>query len=216
MDSDNDPFPRSLPLIHEPRIFDSNMTDVAADNGFDFASDLFDSPSHNPYSPEQNTYTWDDSSLQTATKSTMTGPSFARSPESSQPDSSSSDSSNNQHKGNHSSSSSGTGVLDALGDITMRDDMVDPRGIAIRADPVEDSMLNQPSLSVDLDSSNRAMECHFDFESAASSPSPNSDTKPIYKTASSMRSATMPYRVLQNAGYTHGIGPYPGVSKVCT
>lgn len=211
MEFDNDPFPRSLPHVDEPRVLDASMTDAPRDNGFEFASNLFDSPSHDPYSPEQNPYSWGDSSLQPAVKSAMTGPSFSHSPESSLPDSSSSDSSNNQHKRNHSSGSSGSGALGALGDIHMMDDTVDPRGIAIRADPVED----QPSLVTDLDSSNRAMECHFDFESAASSPSPNSNAKPAYKTLSPMRSANVPYRTTRNAGPTDGNAPYPRPSKVC-
>ncbi|KAK4698010.1 hypothetical protein P7C71_g146, partial [Lecanoromycetidae sp. Uapishka_2] len=208
MDYDNDPFPRSLPHVDEPRIFDSNMADTSGDNGIDFSSNLFDSPSYNPYSPEQNPYAWEGASLQTATKSAMTGPSFSHSPESSLPDSSSSDSSNNQRKRNHSSASSGSGALGAMGDIHMRDDTVDPRGIIIGADPVEDPMQGQPSLVTDLDSSNRAMEYHFDFDSAASSPTPRSETKPTYKSLSSMRSAKVPDRPTQGPVSTPGVGPY--------
>lgn len=210
MDFDNDPFPRSLPHVDEPRIFDSNMTDATGQNVFDFEPNFFNSPSHNPYSPDQNLYPWNDSSIQIATKSPMTGPSFSHSPESSLPDSSSSDASNNQHRRTHSSDSSGSGALGRQGDIHMAGNTVDPRGIAIGADPEEDSVLAQPSLITELDSSNRAMECHFDFESAASSPSPYSDTKQLPK----MHSAKMPYRTIQNADSTRGTGSYAGASNV--
>ncbi len=214
MEFDNDPFTRSLPHIDEPRILDSNMTDAQGDNGFDFTSNFFDSPSHNPYSPEQNAYAWNGSSFQTATKSAMAGPSFSDSPESSMPDSSSSDSSKNQHKRSPSLVSSGSGELGGHGDSLMMEDTVDPRGITIGADTVEDQVLGQASTTTDLDSSNRAMECHFDFESAASTPSPYSDTKLAYKSPSTIKSEKMPYRTVRNTGSSHGVGPYAGTSKV--
>lgn len=136
-----------------------------------------------------------------AIKQPFMGPTFSQSPESS----SASDSSNNQHKRNHSSDSSRSGALARDGDVSMN-------GILIATD-VEDQASDESSPATDVDLSNRAMECHFDFDSAASSPSPFSDTKPALK-PSSLQSIKMPYRVSPNAGFTHGFGPYPAVSKV--
>lgn len=199
MEFDNDPFP-FLPKFDEPQIFDANMNDAMEEGGLEFPELQFDSPGFwnntigaSPVPSKTN--------CRQAIKQPFMGPAFSQSPESS----SASDSSNNQHKRNHSSDSSRSGALAGDGDVSMN-------GILIGAD-MGDHASDKSSPATDVDLSNRAMECHFDFDSAASSPSPFSDTKPSFK-PSSVRSIKMPYRSSPNAGFTHGFGPHPAVSKV--
>ncbi|KAK3169804.1 hypothetical protein OEA41_009188 [Lepraria neglecta] len=220
MDVHNDPFPLSLPQFDGPRILGEDMNDAIEEGGLDFASLNFDSPENNLY--------WDDAtSYQSPAKSNGNNASAPRvammetssqSPESSLPDSSSSDSSNNRHKRNHSSDSSQVGALGADGDIRMTGDTPVPNGILIGADPAEDRVNDQPSPATDVDVSNRAMECHFDFDSAASSPSPHSDPTSAFNNSKSMKSTKMTYRTSQNTGFGHGFGPgfgpYSGALKV--
>ncbi|KAF6237911.1 hypothetical protein HO173_004112 [Letharia columbiana] len=198
MEFDNDPFP-FLPKFDEPQIFDANMNDAMEEGGLEFPELQFDSPGFwnntigaSPVPSKTN--------CRQAIKQPFMGPAFSQSPESS----SASDSSNNQHKRNHSSDSSRSGALAGDGDVSMN-------GILIGAD-MGDHASDKSSPATDVDLSNRAMECHFDFDSAASSPSPFSDTKPSFK-PSSVRSIKMPYRCSPNAGFTHGFGPHPAVSK---
>ena len=198
MEFDNDPFP-FLPKFDEPQIFDANMNDAMEEGGLEFSDLQFDSPGFwsntigaSPIPSKSNG--------NQAIKQPFMGPAFSQSPESS----SSSDSSNNQHKRNHSSDSSQSGALAGDGDVSMS-------GI-IGAD-IEDQASNKSSPATDVDLSNRAMECHFDFDSAASSPSPFADTKSALK-SSSLRSLKMPYRSSLNAGLSCGFGPFQAVSKV--
>ena len=199
MEYDEDPFP-FLPKFDEPQIFDANMNDAMEEGAFQFPQVQFDSPGFwsntigvSPMPSKSNG--------SQAIKQPFMGAAFSQSPESS----SASDSSNNQHKRNHSSDSSRSGALAGEGDVSMN-------GILIGAD-MEDQGSEKSSPATDVDFSNRAMECHFDFDSAASSPSPFSDTKPAFR-FSSTRSIKMPYRSSPNAGLTNGFGPYPPVSKV--
>lgn len=184
----------------EPQIFDANMNDAMEDGGIEFPDLQFDSPSFwnntigaSPVASKANG--------SQAIKQPFLGPTYSQSPESS----SASDSSNNQHKRNHSSDSSRSGALAGDGDVSMN-------GILIGAG-TEDQASDKSSPVTDVDLSNRAMECHFDFDSAASSPSPFSDTKPAFK-PSSVRSIKMPYRSSPNTGFTHGFGPFSAASKV--
>lgn len=199
MDFDNDPFP-FLPKFNEPQIFDANMNDAMEEGGVGFPELPFDSPSfwNNTIgaSPVPSK-----SIGSQAIKQPLMDPAFSQSPESS----SASDSSNNQHKRNHSSDSSQSGALAGDGHVLMN-------GIVIGAD-IEDHVSDKSSPATDVDLSNRAMECHFDFDSAASSPSPFPDTKSAFK-SSSVRSIKMPYRSSPSAGLGHGFGPYQAVSKV--
>ena len=199
MDFDTDP-PPFLPNFDEPQIFDANMNDAFEGGGLEFPELHFDSPGFwgntSGASPMPSK-----SNGSQATKPPFVGPEFSHSPESS----SASDSSNNQHKRNHSSDSSQSGALAGDGDVLMN-------GIVIGAD-IEDQASDKSSPATDVDLSNRAMECHFDFDSAASSPSHFTDTKSAFK-PSSVRSIKMPYRSSPNAGLSHGFGPYQVVSKV--
>ena len=196
MEFDNALFP-FLPKFEEPQIFNANMNDAMEEGRLEFSKPQFDSAgfwnSAIGASPKSNNTR--------AMKQQFMSPSFSQSPESS----SASDSSNNQHKRNHSSDSSQSGALAGDRDVSMS-------GILIGAD-MADHMSDNSSPATDVDLSNRAMECHFDFDSAASSPSPFSDTKPAFN-PSSIRSIKMPYRFSPNVGFTHGLRPSPVVSKV--
>ena len=199
MESDTDPFP-FLPNFDEPQIFDANMNDAMEEGGLEF-------PEFQLNSPDLWTNSFGASPLPSksngsqAAKQPFVDPAFSQSPESS----SASDSSNTQHKRNHSSDSSQSGALAGESDVSMN-------GIVIGAD-IEDQASDKSSPATDVDLSNRAMECHFDFDSAASSPTPFADTKPAFR-SSSARSTKMPYRFPPNAGLSHGFGPYQAVSKV--
>ena len=200
MEFDNDPFP-FLPKFDEPQIFDANMNDAMEEGGFEFSEMHFDSPGFWNNTMGGDASIPSKSNGSQAIKQPFLGPAFSQSPESS----SASDSSNNQHKRNHSSDSSQSGALAGHGAASVN-------GIVIGAD-IADQGSDKSSPATDVDLSNRAMECHFDFDSAASSPSPFADTKPNFK-SSSLRSIKMPYRCSPNAGLSHGFGPYQAVSKV--
>lgn len=199
MEFDNDPFP-FLPKVDEPQIFDVNMNDAIEEGVLEFPDFQFDSAGFWNNTMAASPMPSKSNGSQ-AIKQPLMGPAFSQSPESS----SASDSSNNQHKRNHSSDSSQSGALAGDGDVSMN-------GIVIGAE-IEDQTSDKSSPATDVDLSNRAMECHFDFDSAASSPSPFSDTKPAFK-SSSVRSIKMPYRSSPTTRLTHGYGSYPAVSKV--
>lgn len=199
MDFDNDPFP-FLPEFNEPQVFDPNMNDAMEEGGLGFPELPFDSlPFWNstigaPSMPSKSVGSQ-------AIKQNLMDPAFSQSPESS----SASDSSNNQHKRNHSSDSSQSGALAGDGHVSNN-------GIVMGAG-IEDRTSDKSSPPTDVDLSNRAMECHFDFDSAASSPSPFPDTKSALK-SSSLRSMKMPYRSSPSGGLGHDFGHYQAVSKV--
>lgn len=196
MEIATDTFP-FLPKDHGPYIFDANMNERVEEGAFEFPELQFDTPAfwHNTIGASPMPSKTNGSQV---IKQPFMGPAFSQSPESS----SASDSSNNQHKRSHSSDSSRSGAIAGDGDVTMN-------GILIGAD-LEDQASDKSSPVTDVDLSNRAMECHFDFDSAASSPSPFSDTKPAFK-SSSVRSLKMPYRSSPKTGASHGFGPYPAI-----
>ena len=119
-------------------------------------------------------------------------PTFSLSPESSPPDSSSDSSVQHQRKG--SSNSSRSGML--AGDVSMVDDD------QIAAWSAADSMagiqtsgsLGSGNLSstIDFDFSNSTMDKVFDFDSAASSPGPHTDSN--FVTKHPLKIVKMPYR----------------------
>ena len=199
MDFDTDPSP-FLPNFDEPQIFDAKINDAMEEGGLDFPEFQFDSPGFWSNTLATSPMPSKSNGSQ-ATKQPFVGPTFSQSPESS----SASDSSNNQHKRNHSSDSSQSGAL-------VREGHVSTNGIVIGAD-IEDQASGKSSPATDVDLSNRAMECHFDFDSAASSPTPFADTKSAFK-SSSVRSIKIPHRSSPNTGLSHGFGPYQAVSKV--
>ena len=199
MESDIDPS-SILPNFDEPQIFDSNVNDAMEEGGLKYPGFHFNSSGlwsntlgASPMPSKSNG--------SQATKQPLVGHAFWQSPESS----SASDSSNNQHKRNHSFDSSQSGALAGEGDVLLN-------GIVIGAE-LEDQASDKYSPATDVDLSNRAMECHFDFDSAASSPSPFADTNSTFK-FSSARPINMPYRSFANAGSSLGFAPYQAVSKV--
>ena len=199
MEFDNDPFP-FLPKIDEPHIFDTNMNDAMEAGGIEFPELGYNSPDYwnNPIEASPMPSKSENSQ---AIKQPFINPAFSQSPESS----SASDSSNNRHKRNHSSDSSQSGALAGDGDVPIN-------AILIGADK-EDQTSDKSSPTTDVDLSNRAMECHFDFDSAASSPSTFSEVKTAFK-PSSIRSIRMPYRSSPNAGLANVFGSYPTASRV--
>ena len=218
MEYDRDPFPPSLPHFDGTRILGENVGVAMEENGFDFDAMNFDSPDTNLYWEDSTSYqstAKPNGNASSADKSTTLDASFSsQSPESSLPDSSSSDSSQNQHKRNHSSDSSQYGALAADGDIRMAGDTPMANGIVIGAGLVDDQVQDKPTPPTDVDLSNRAMECHFDFDSAASSPSPYYGSKSMLNDSKSSKPIKMPYRIPQRGGYSHGFGTSAGVSKV--
>ena len=192
------------------------MDNAMDENGFDFDAMSFESPDGNPYWEDatsyQSTAKPNDNGSSTE-RPRMLDASFSQSPESSLPDSSSSDSSQNHHKRDHSSDSSQYGALGADGDVQMTADAPMANGIAIGASLVEDPARDKSSPATDVDSSNRAMECHFDFDSAASSPSPYSSSNTAPNDPRSTKPIKMPYRDSPKAGFGYGFGPYAGASK---
>lgn len=218
MEFDRDPFPPSLPHFDGTRILGENVNDAMEENGFDFDAMNFDSPDGNLYWEDATSYqstAKPNGNASSTEKSTTLDASFSsQSPESSLPDSSSSDSSQNQHKRNHSSDSSQYGALGGDGDIQMAGDTPMANGIVIGAGLVEDQVHDKPTPPTDVDLSNRAMECHFDFDSAASSPSPYHGSKSTLNDSNSTKPIKMPYRIPQRTGYGRAYGTSAGVSKV--
>ena len=209
MDLDEDPFPQSLPHIDGPRIFDTNIAKVMEESGLQYDAMVYDLPNYfsAPYQSLNKSYG----------SHTMVNPadlalSTTQSPES-LPDSSSSDSSNKQHKRNHSSNSSRSGLLIADGDGQTVDSTPPPNGILIGASPIGYRGNDQLLSTADFERSNRAMERHFDFDSAASSPSPHLDTKQL--PGSSLATPTMnPLRSNPHPGFMNGIRQLPTRSQV--
>lgn len=198
MDTNEDPFPASL-----PRILDTNMSEALEEHGLDFDPMLYDS--QNFFSTSyQSPHKFDGTGV--VANSTGLDPLSIQSPES-LPDSSSSGSSNIQHKRNHSAESSRSGALDEDVDTHMVDYLPGPKAIAIGASPIEARATQQRSPSPDLDTSNRAMESHFDFDSAASSPNIYLDMMP---NPTSIRPKVVPPRSSPNFGIGTGPGPYSG------
>ena len=218
MDFDRDPFPPSLPPFDGTWILGENVNDAMEETGSDFDPMNFDSPDANPYWSEatslQSTAKPSGNTSSTDKSTTLDASFSSQSPESSLPDSSSSDSSRNQHKRNHSSDSSQYGALGGDGDIQMAGDTPMANGIVIGAGLVEDQVQDKPTPPTDFDSSNRAMECHFDFDSAASSPSPYNGSKSMPNDSKSTKPIKMPYRIPQRYGYGRAFGTSAGASKV--
>ena len=218
MEFNRDPFPPSLPDFDGTRILGESMNDAMEATGFEFDAMNFESPDVDPYWSEETSFqstAKPNGNTSSTDRSTTLDASFSsQSPESSLPDSSSSDSSRNQHKRNHSSDSSQYGALGGDGDIQMAGDTPMANGIVIGAGLVEDQVQDKPTPPTDFDSSNRAMECHFDFDSAASSPSPYNGSKSMLNDSISTKPIKVPYRIAQIYGSGRPFGTSAGVSKV--
>ncbi len=200
--TDDDPFPLSL-----PRVLDTNMTEALEEHGLDFDPMLYDSQNffsasyQSPHKPHGTGL---------VAISTGLDPLSTQSPES-LPDSSSSGSSQIQHKRNHSAESSRSGALDEDVDTHMAGYSPSPKAIAVGIPPIEARVMQERSPSPDLDTSNRAMESHFDFDSAASSPNTYLDMMP---NPTSIRPKMVPPRSSPNVSIANGAGLYSGRLKV--
>lgn len=203
---DFDPFPTSLPRFDEPRILDANMTEMLDDSGLEFdpmlynPPNFFSTPSESPHKSNETGVVLNRTGLDHSS---------THSPES-LPDSASSDSSKYLHKRNHSVDSSRSGALDGDADTQMAGHSPGSKAIIIGASPIE---ARTRSPSTDLDTSNRVMESHFDFDSAASSPVAHTDVKPTLN-STLHRPQVMPFRSSPSGGYDIGNGAHPGKLKV--
>ena len=125
---------------------------------------------------------------------------------------SSSDSST-RHKRNASSNSSQSGLL--VGDVSMTDDAHPAAwrgGITTVKDQFAEGLKREiPSAYADIDLSNRAMENDFDFDSAASSPSPPPDSNPLSR--GGIKGMKMPFRS-PRSGHASSIRRHYGMPTV--
>ena len=215
LDYDNDPFPPSLPRFDEPRIFDAGLSEAMKESGLELSSVGFESPENLCYDNATGASYQSPDHGKSMSSLPVTKPdsSFPQSPGSSIQDSSS-ESSNNRHKRNHSSESSRSGVFGGDRDICMTENTPVNRSF-IGTNPLEDRPSNGFSKFTDVDISNRAMEHHFDFDSAASSPNQHlAKTTTTAFELSSMRPIKIPYRFSQNAFFDHGYALHSGGSNV--
>ena len=209
MDFDEDPFPPSLPHIDGPRILDPSMAQVIEDNGLQYDSTFYNDPNFFSASYPTPKKSYGNHAIVNPADLAL---STIQSPES-LPDSSSSDSSNKRHKRTHSSNSSRSGLVVGDGDSQITDGPPAPNGILIGTSPVEPRGYDQFLSNADFERSNRAMECHFDFDSAASSPNPCTTTNPF--SSSSLVTPTMkPLRAAPSHGFRNGVRQPPVRSLV--
>ena len=194
MEQNHDPFPSSLPSLDSPQIFDSDMTQ---DGGIEFFNSAF--PQDTPGrlfsdSPFQSPMPVNTASLKSTSNQTVKGNSFAASPESSMQDSSSD--SSGRHKRNTSSNSSHsaltTGNRAVYHGVRSNGRKVEST-IMSDAEPIFDYTSSTMPMDLNYEFSNRTMENDFDFESAASSPSPN------FTSTSGIRHIAIPYRASPSA-----------------
>lgn len=210
MASTDDPFPSSLPLpgFDSPRIFDSEMAGTMEDGGLEFFTSAIpqDSPGQLfggdtlATSPYQSPIPVKSIRAPSDTKRTVNGAVFSASPDSSLQDSSSD--SSVRHKRKVSSNSSQSAI--PVRDVTMAD------GVHMNPWKDDDPMLGvvEPNISflasnlpveTNFELSNRAMENDFDFDSAASSPSPYATTLTSGHIANNTaRDFAVPYRTSPN------------------
>lgn len=195
MDPTHHPFLSSVPDFKEPRIIDSSMTEGLPEYSLDLDSVTFGSLYKSNYG-------------HSALDSSDLGVPFGQSPGSST-EISSSDSDSNQYECNSSFESSRSGAPIVEGDAQMADGIADgtPVSNAIQTDSsvIEARPNDEQTVSADLDSSNRAMECHFDFDSAASSPSPRPNTSQLIN-SSPVRPRMIPVRSKTGSGAVQGVG----------
>ena len=200
MNSAFDPFPPSLPCFDSPPFFDAEMVDTTQNEDLYFGSALSqESPGHffnddvfaaSPFQSPVPKRVPDPSS--TKIVDAANGNHLSGSPESSIQDSSSD--SSGRHKRRTSSKSSLSALTGhdqpksgARSSGWKSDDIMDTT-----PEPVFDFSGAAAPVYDGYDLSNRAMETDFDFESAASSPSPAvSASTPVHNTT---RHIAIPYR----------------------
>lgn len=219
MNSASDPFPASLPHLDSPQNFDSDMV-----NSMQGADIYFDSALHDEspgrffgddiLSPFQSPASLKARNVSTNADPDAVAKNYPVSPESSLQDSSSESSGRHQRRSSSKSSSSGL----AGREITMLDSP--PNGWksermanAAREPVLDFSAANFSNIGNNsYDFSNRAMENDFDFDSAASSPSPVvSASNPVH---TGNRYVVMPHQVSPSSGAN--LVPHPISSMVST
>ena len=159
----DDPFPPSLPGYESPQIYDSGLKETMEDIGAEYYDNNYTSPSNLFSDQSLHDSPYSSAAVKTtdntpSTTSHLADPNWSNSPESS----SSSDSSNRHERKNSSESS-------AMGEPAVADTPV-ANGILIATDPFDAN-------AMDDEASNKFMASAFDFESAASSPTPIFNTK---------------------------------------
>ncbi|MCJ1247797.1 hypothetical protein MMC30_005012 [Trapelia coarctata] len=212
MNSASDPFPASLPHLDSPQNFDSDMVNSMQGADLYFNSALHDeSPGRffgdDILSPFQSPVSFKTPNPSTTIEPSATSKNYSASPESSLQDSSSESSGRRQRRTSSKSSSSGL----AGREINMMD--APPNGwkseniTNMAQEPAFDfsgaNLSNFNNNSYDL--SNRAMENDFDFDSAASSPSPGVNASNPVNTGN--RCVVMPHQVSPSSGAS--LVPHP-------
>ncbi len=209
----DDPFRLFLPSFNSPEPMDLTLAGTMEESDGDFFNSAYTTAFNSPgklfadvtlsSSPSQP--------LPDSRRSKIMNPADFHSRGSSPPDSSSD--SSTRHKRNDSSNSSQSGLL--LGDASMADDSLPVEwkgGVTTVDDRVTEGLRSEiPSADADIDLSNRAMENDFDFDSAASSPSPPLDLGSL--SSSGIKGLKMPIRSPRSRPASSFHHQY-GVSKV--
>ena len=218
MNSASDPFPASLPHLDSPQNFDPDMVSSMQGADLYFNSALHDeSPGRffgdDILSPFQSPSSFKAQNPPTTTDPSVAAKNYSASPESSLQDSSSESSGRRQRRTSSKSSSSGV----AGREIIMAD--APPSGWKSESIPnmahesaFDFSGANISNFTNSYDLSNRAMENDFDFDSAASSPSPPINASNPVKTGN--RCIVMPHQVSPSSGAS--LVPHPRSSIVST
>ncbi|MCJ1392710.1 hypothetical protein MMC18_005581 [Xylographa bjoerkii] len=199
MNSASDPFPPSLPCLDSPPFFDAEIVGTTQNEDLYFGSALsqespgrFFNEDAFAASPFQSPAPKRARNPSTQTANASTGNHLSGSPESSLQDSSSDSSGRHKRRTSSKSSLSGLTGHDQVMSGTpssgwKSDDIMD-----ITTEPIFDFSCATAPIYNGYDFSNRAMETDFDFESAASSPSPAiSASTPVHHTT---RHIAIPYR----------------------
>ncbi|MCJ1477367.1 hypothetical protein MMC13_006038 [Lambiella insularis] len=199
MNTSTDPFPPSLPRLDSPPLYDTEMLGPEQNGDLYFNSALSnDSPGRflnddvfatSPFqspAPRRVPHT-----LSTASK-TQTAKKISASPESSLQDSSSDSSGRHKRKTSSKSSLSGLAAHEQVMPGTRPAEWKSGEMMDMAPEPTFEFPDTALSKYDSYDFSNRAMEHDFDFESAASSPSPViSAATPVHRTT---RHIAIPYR----------------------
>lgn len=211
-----DPFRIFLPCFSSPETMDVTLAGTAMEESEpDFFNSAYTTAFNSPGQTltDENLSNSPSQSPPDCSRPNAMNRADPHSAESSPPDSSSD--SSTRHKRNNSSNSSQSGLL--AGDISLTDDVHSTTwksGVSIVEEKFAEGLkVEMPSANADIDLSNRAMENDFDFESAASSPSPPPNSKADF--SGSIRGLKMPIRSPRPGpafSFSHHLG-VPNVSS---
>lgn len=209
----DDPFRLFLPRFNSPEPLDPTLAGTIEESDTDFFNSAYNTAFNSPGEifPDDALSNSPSQALLDNRRPNAMNPADSHSPESSPPDSSSDTST--RLKRNDSSNSSQSGLL--AGDLSMTDDAFPVAwrgGLKTVEDKFAEGLKGEmPSADADVDMSNRAMEDDFDFESAASSPSPPLDLEAL--SSSDIRGLKMPIRS-PRPGPASSLNHQYGVPKV--